>query len=144
MRVCSRISPLVVFAVAVAFAGLAPGAQALSGCGGNSPSAVMQYCESIPSANGGSPLPPSAHQGSTAAPLLYTLPRSTAVSILRSRKHSRLLTIPGPYRHTPASGAAPSVSGFGLIRILVLIIVAAAISLATVAVWRRRRGPAHA
>jgi hypothetical protein len=151
MPIRIRLPLLMLIAVAVGFGSLAPAAGALSGCGGNQPSAITQYCESIPNANGSSPVPPSTHHGSTAAqqsltaaPLLYTLPRSSAVSILRSRKHSRLLTIPGPYRHTSASGAAPPVSGFDLIRTLVLIILAAAISLATLAGWRHRRRASHA
>jgi hypothetical protein len=120
----------------------ASGAQALSGCGGDEQSAIMQYCESIPNATGGSPTPGGPKASTT--PLLFSLPRSTDTSIIRSRKHLGLLAIPGPYRHTQASTSTPSVSAFDPLRILIIVLIAIALSLAFVAAWRRHRQTATA
>jgi hypothetical protein len=97
-----------------------------------------QYCETFPTANGGpTPLDPGA--GPSVA---FTLPRRVFESIVHTRKHIRLLTIPAPYRHTSVTGSIPSVGSWPLLRVLVLIIVAMLLALTAVAVrLRRRRTP---
>jgi hypothetical protein len=135
---------IVVLLAALSAGALASGAQALTGCSDNEPSAIVQYCESIPNADGGSRPPNSSRGGETAAPLAASLPLSTVKAILNSRTHARLLTIPGPYRHISVIGAPRSVSSFDLVRVLILIVVAIGLVLATVAVLRRRHPPAAA
>jgi hypothetical protein len=133
MRARALSTALVCLAVGAGVA--ATPAAALTGCSSNAASAIDQYCESIPSSNGG-PTPFSLG----GAPLWPTLTRSFVNAIIRSRKHSGLLTIPAPYR--PASrglAPAPAVSVFALLRTLILIIVALAISLAAIA-WRQHTG----
>ncbi len=121
-------------------------AQALSGCSSGAPSAIDQYCESIPTANNGpTSLGPAATPGGI-TPLASTLRRSILQRIARSRKRAILLSIPAPYRHESSAtvsgatvgGSTPAVNPWSLVQIPILVIGALVFALAGVALWRRR------
>jgi hypothetical protein len=121
-------------------------AQALSGCSSGAPSAIDQYCESIPTANNGpTSLGPAGTPGGI-TPLASTLPRPILQRLTRSRKRVILLSIPAPYRQTSSAtvsggnvgGSMPAVSPWSLIQIPLVVIGALAVALAGVALWRRR------
>lgn len=136
MRI-GRHLPLTIFLVAAAVAISAPVASATSGCGSGAPSAMDQYCETFPTANGG-PTPLDPGEGS---PVAFRLPRRVFEAIVHTREHIRLLTIPAPSKHTSVTGSIPSVGSWPLLRVLVLIIVAMLLALTAVAIWRHRRTP---
>jgi hypothetical protein len=136
IRIWTRILSI----CALVLVSIAPTASArvVGGCNGSSAaSALNQYCESFPTANG---KPPSTSHGGTApTPVAAVLSRTAARAIrsLPPRQRLALLSIPAPYRHTATAGPV-SVDSWPLWRVVVLVIVGLALAFAAVALWRRR------
>jgi hypothetical protein len=120
----------------VASASSTPGA----GCG-NGSSAINQYCENVPSANGRGTPPPGTPD--TAPRLGTTLPQAAVRAIDRlpakARKRARrLLSLPAP---VPVTASLGHQSGWSLPLgvIIAMIAVAAAGGAAAVVRWRRNQ-----
>lgn len=140
------IRALAFVCVVIAVAVLAPAASALSGCPSHTASAIEQYCETIPSAGGG-----STPIGSGAPTVTSGLPARAARRLL-GEIHSELghhrgraaasrlvlLSMPRRYRHVPIAGPTPGTGGWTLWRILLICLLALLAAAGAAALWRRR------
>jgi hypothetical protein len=126
-------------AMLVAGVGGASAAQQPGGSCGSTSSAIDQYCENIPAANGRGTPPPGTPD---TAPRLSTSPAAVhAIDRLpaKARKHAqKLLSLPAPI--PVRASVTPSGGGWSLPLGVIIALIAVAATGAAAALARRRRG----